>query len=142
MVGIYSTYLSVILQPPLACTTHTTHNTQNIKNTNTIIPPSRQLPVASISKVSAIVIYLQLHMTHATRQCNFIMWDWLIVYFRGNRWNELTFNFWLSLYNTQDFLFLHILTILWPVSMSHLKFWMGPIIHTWVCVSYDYHTNC
>jgi hypothetical protein len=31
---------------------------------------------------------------------------------RGNRWNVLTFDFWLSEYHTQDFLFLHILTIL------------------------------
>ncbi len=51
----------------------------------------------------------------------------------------LTFGFQIT--TPMIFSFLHILIILWPVSMSHLNFWRGPIIHTWVCVSCNYHTN-
>jgi hypothetical protein len=44
-------------QPSLSCTTHTTNNTSSTsKNTNTMIPPSHQLSVASIVMVSAAVI--------------------------------------------------------------------------------------
>ncbi len=40
----------------------------------------------------------------------------------------LTFGFQITM--RRIFLFLHILTILWPVSMSHLNFWRGPLLYT------------
>ena len=40
------------------------------------------------------------------------------------------------------FCIFYILTILQPVSLSHLKFGMSTIIHTWVHMSCNYHTDC
>ncbi len=57
----------------------TTHTKQN--NTNTMIPPSRQLSAASISKVSAIVMYFQISHDLRSTVMYFFMWNWLIVHF-------------------------------------------------------------
>jgi hypothetical protein len=63
-------YVIKFNQLSLLCTTHTTNNTSSTsKNTNTMIPPSRQLLAAPILTVTAIA----LHCTVAHNLCNTVM---------------------------------------------------------------------